>query len=209
VIVLAYPFLYALSPYSWLVTEPRYLTLLAPFLALLVAAALPRRLAAGAAAAAVAFALSLTGLLIVEHQHKFDPIISGDTQVPEDIGPLVGLLRAHGTERGFADYWIAHRVDFETGERIILAPTGATTRYTTRDGSLTPVPLSPGRYPPYLARVLATKRRAAVFATAAIDDRARRDLAAAGYRPFIAGGFTVYLPAARAAAAEHAKAAGS
>ena len=38
-VLVAFPFFYALSPYAWLITEPRYLILLGPPLALVVVAA--------------------------------------------------------------------------------------------------------------------------------------------------------------------------
>src|SRR5207244_2067209 len=42
VIGIAYPFVFALSPYSWYLNEPRYLLLLSPVLVLVIAAGLAR-----------------------------------------------------------------------------------------------------------------------------------------------------------------------
>lgn len=122
-VLVLFPVLYAASPFTWLTGEPRYLVLLLPVLALLLGRVLVlagRRAAiAGLAAAAV---LSLLGLRAIERAPSLTTL-SGGVPVPADVGPLVRALDAHGISAGLADYWIAYRVTFLTGERIALTPT--------------------------------------------------------------------------------------
>ena len=74
-VVAAFPFLYALSPSTWLVDEPRYVVVLLPVVALLVAQALTTVWRAAVAIAAAA-ALSL---LVLWHLTSARPSWSGPT----------------------------------------------------------------------------------------------------------------------------------
>ena len=38
--------------------------------------------------------------------------------LPRDFGPLIRTLDRLGIKRVYASYWIAYRIDYETGERI-------------------------------------------------------------------------------------------
>jgi hypothetical protein len=40
----------------------------------------------------------------------------------EDVRTLASLVEQRGANRVLADYWVAHRVTFETNERIIATP---------------------------------------------------------------------------------------
>jgi hypothetical protein len=48
--------------------------------------------------------------------------------VPADLAPLDQLLTRYGVRYAFADYWLAYRTTFETGERTLVSPT-----YVIRD----------------------------------------------------------------------------
>jgi 4-amino-4-deoxy-L-arabinose transferase-like glycosyltransferase len=169
-VVLAFPFLYAASSFTWLVEEPRYLVLLTPVLALLVAAGL-RRLPVAVVALGVALALSLTGLVRTEDSFRYQTR-TGHVDVPDDLSPLLDALDAHGKRTVRAGYWVAERITFESGERIVA---------------------NSHRYPPFTQRVDASAAPAHVFvAGTPAERRARSRLPAEGYDRLEAGGFVLY-----------------
>jgi 4-amino-4-deoxy-L-arabinose transferase-like glycosyltransferase len=169
-VVLAFPFLYATSSFTWLVEEPRYLVLLAPVLALLIAEGL-RRPAVAAAALAAAFALSLAGLVRTEDSLRYQTR-TGHVDVPDDLTPLLDALEARGERTVRADYWVAERITFESEERIVA---------------------NSHRYPPFTRRVDASTDSARVFvAGTPLERRARPRLLVDGYDRTVIGGFALY-----------------
>jgi hypothetical protein len=123
---LAYPLLFAVSPFSWYVNFPRYLLFLAPIIALLAGWGAGRRwLWLPALAAAVA--LTLAGVSALARPGVTAPY-APDVRVPASLGPLQGLLARYRVRDAFADYWLAYRTTFETGERTLVDPT-----YVARD----------------------------------------------------------------------------
>ena len=169
-VVVAFPFLYAASSFTWLVEEPRYLVLLTPVLALLLAEGL-RRPPVVAAALAVAFALSLTGLERMEGSFRYETR-TGHVDVPDDLGPLLDALEARGVRTVRADYWLAERITFESKERIVA---------------------SSHRYPPFTERVEASASPARVFVAGTPAERSSRPrLLASGYDRIETGGFALY-----------------
>ena len=169
-VALAFPFLYAASSFTWLVEEPRYLVLLTPVLALLVGEGL-RRPPVAAVALAVAFALSLTGLVRMEDSSRYQTR-TGHVDVPDDLGPLLDALEARSERTVRADYWVAERITFESGERIVA---------------------NSHRYPPFTQRVNASADPARVFvAGTPAERRARSRLPAEGYDRVETGGFVLY-----------------
>ena len=195
---LLFPLLYAASPYSWLNSEPRYLTLLAPVLALLVAAAATSH-ARAAAIVAVAAALSATGLALMVHENAAAPRENG-AAVPADVGPLLRTLDRYGVNRVWTSYWIAYRVAFSSGERVIAAQLGSD-RFAVRGGRVVQVggeaahPGTDGRYEPYQLAVATAPSPAYVFATAGtLAPRVRGVFRRARYRLVRSGGFDVWLP---------------
>lgn len=120
VLAVAYPFLFALSPFSWLVDEPRYLVFLVPVLALLVAAIAVETPAAPLVVAALAL-LSIVGLVRMDNAFA---IGEGGRPVPEDRTPLIGALDRAGVKHVLAEYELAYALTFETNERIVAAPVG-------------------------------------------------------------------------------------
>lgn len=169
-VALAFPFLYAASSFTWLVEEPRYLVLLTPVLALLVAEGL-RRPSVAAIALAAAFALSLTGLERMEGSFRYETR-TGHVDVPDDLGPLLDALDARGQRTVRADYWVAERITFESRERIVA---------------------NSHRYPPFTERVAASVDPARVFvAGTPAERRARSGLLTDGYDRVETGGFALY-----------------
>ncbi len=169
-VALAFPFLYAASSFTWLVEEPRYLVLLTPVLALLVAEGL-RRPAVAVVVLGVALALSATGLERMQESFRYETR-TGHMDVPDDLGPLLDALDQRGERFVRADYWVAERITFESRERIV-----ATSH----------------RYPPFTERVKASTGPAHVFvAGTPLERKARRGLLADGYERVEVGGFALY-----------------
>lgn len=173
VCVVAFPFLYAASSFTFLVAEPRYLVFIAPVLALLIAAALvPRGLWIAAAALAIFGAISSAGLVQLERQGRYAPL-----RVPADVRPVLDVLERHGVDRVLANYWLAYRITFESDERIIASPSGF------------------WRYRPYHDAVLAEQRPGRVFLARSPNERRERArLRSQGYARLVADGFIVYVP---------------
>lgn len=126
-LALAYPFLFAYSPYSWYVDHPRYLLFLAPTIAILLGAAMARRLLVGVVAGGAVVALSVYGLAVMNSTGTTEPF-APDVHVPTSLAPLDHLLTQYGVHYAFADYWLAYRTTFETGEKTLVDPT-----YVVRD----------------------------------------------------------------------------
>jgi hypothetical protein len=172
--VVVYAPLYALNPLTVGSAEGRYVFLLAPIVAITLAACVTWRwLAAPALCGAVAMTLfGLSGLTAAASFH------SGDKQIPVDLGPLVRALDEEGVRTGVADYGIAFRIVFETDERIVVAGNPY------------------NRYPPYTTVLESGPPPAWIFIEGSAPElRFRQIVDAMGerYRLRSAGGFSVYL----------------
>jgi 4-amino-4-deoxy-L-arabinose transferase-like glycosyltransferase len=175
---LTFVVIYAVSPYGFLNTEPRYLTLIQPVLALLIGYAVCRPWFVAAASLAAAVTLSAVGLALME-RHRLATFHINGVPVPENIGPLLRVLDRAGAKTVFADYWVAYPIDFESRERIVATPTAGT-------GDI--------RYLPWDETVRRSANPAHVFVRGTgREARARAKLLAAGYRRVEVGGFSVYL----------------
>jgi hypothetical protein len=190
-VLVTFPVFYALSPYSWLNVEPRYLVLVGPLLALVVVAAGGTAGRAAAIACALA-ALSAVGVGLLDRREVASAYSDG-IAVPASIDPLLRTLEAKRVRHVFADYWIAWRIVFQTGEQIIAVKSQgplprAGVRREPRD------PGERGRYPPFYRSVSADPDAAYVFLTGTERERRLRpQLLAAGYRRLRTGDFVVYV----------------
>ena len=189
---LVLPLFYALSPYASLNTEPRYLFLLVPVLALLLVAMVPScRAALVVTGAALAF--SIAGVAELDAQDVAVSFVRGD-RVPGDLEPLVALLDRQGVDHVFTNYWIAWRITYETDEKILAVESG-TGKHRLVKARVAPVFGDPGRYPPFYREVIASRDAAYVFIEQSSRDlRLRTLLGASGYQRATAGGFLVFLP---------------
>jgi hypothetical protein len=170
--------LYAVSPYGFLNTEPRYLTLIQPVVALLVAWAVCRPWRVTAVALVAAVALSAVGLALMERDRLATFRING-VAVPEDLAPLIRALERDRVATAFADYWVAYPVDFESRERIIVTPAPDT-------GAI--------RNLAWDELVRSSENPAWVFLRGTgREQRARGRLERAGYRRVEVGRFDVYV----------------
>ena len=189
-VAIAYPFLYALSTYTWLNDEPRYMVLLLPVLALLLS--LPARTPArGAAAVLVAAGLSALSIALIDVDRYR---VSADGHlVPRELAPLVDSLDRLGIRRAFGHYWITYRLTFETGERIVAAEADTASLAERRPGAILPELPYDARWPAYADEVKDVEAPAWVFREGSTRDRRWRSLfARAGYQRLVSGGFVVY-----------------
>ena len=193
-IAAVFPIFYFVSPYTWLESEPRYLALVMPVFALLIAAPLTTARRA-AAALAVAVALSVGGMVELDRHHVVMFRTEG-TAVPASIAPVLDTLRAHDIHYAFASYWIAWRITFESDLRII----GGKVSYDhpfVRNGRVDPGEPSNdyGFWPGYFKRVLAQRKVAQVFVLGGnIEPRIRPLLREAGYTRIVNGRFAIWIP---------------
>ncbi|MBI2169520.1 MAG: glycosyltransferase family 39 protein [Actinobacteria bacterium] len=115
-----YPIVFAVFPTSFTVADPRYLTFLAPLVALVVGWALvrgPRPLVA----VGLVFVLG-TGVVGTGNVVDRADVLGNWDVAAGNLDPLLATLEHEQVDRMFADYWIAHRVDLESGERLIATP---------------------------------------------------------------------------------------
>ncbi|HWD09454.1 MAG TPA: hypothetical protein VHA57_10210 [Actinomycetota bacterium] len=125
-VALTYPFLFAASPMSWYVAFPRYLLFLAPAVALLLGLAAARSWV-WLPLLALAGVLTVTGIASLNASGQAQPY-GPDVHVPVDLAPLQSLLTRYHVRDAFADYWLAYRTTFQTGETTLVDPT-----YVVRD----------------------------------------------------------------------------
>jgi hypothetical protein len=192
--VAVFPLFYFISPYTWLQSEPRYLTLVVPLFAILIAYALTTTTRA-IAAFAVALALTLGGLVELD-RHDVVAFRTEGTAVPESITPMLDTLRAHHIRSAFASYWVAWRISFESDTRIL----GAKASYShprIRGGRVLPgdphddLGIDPK---PYLEAEV-QRDVAHVFVRGGDVERGVAPLLRrAHYRRVVSGGFAVWLP---------------
>ncbi|HEY8626905.1 MAG TPA: glycosyltransferase family 39 protein [Gaiellaceae bacterium] len=175
-IAVAFPFLYAASSFAFFVAEPRYLVLFSPVPALLLAWFLGRYpWPVAASTLAAVFALSLGGLVRMEHEGLYEPL-GPHVASATDISPLIELLRREHVDRVLADYWIAYRLNFETHERVLATSTGF-----VRD-----------QHADRIVRASAWPAHVFVRGTP-MELRARRRLERRGYRRLTTEDFSVYV----------------
>jgi 4-amino-4-deoxy-L-arabinose transferase-like glycosyltransferase len=133
-----FPFVYAVSPYTWFVGEGRYVLFLAPLLTLLLAYAFAGRgVRTAAAVLAVCVVVSAAGLL---RMRGLTEPYAVDVHVPRHFGALADALDRVGVRRVFANYWVAYRLTFETREKVIASPATGSRRYDRYDRQVASAP---------------------------------------------------------------------
>jgi hypothetical protein len=174
-----FPLLAALSPSGSYIGEGRYMIFVWPLLALLLTGLLASWSRRALSAAAL---LVLAGVLCVVGLRRLPATVSPyapDVQVPAHMGPLVDGLEHLGVRHAFANYWIAYRLTYETGERVHVTP------------------LVDVRNTAYLAEARKDPRAAAVFAAASATESSYRSGLRAldvPYRRHRFGDFVVIVP---------------
>jgi 4-amino-4-deoxy-L-arabinose transferase-like glycosyltransferase len=195
-VVAVFPVFYFVSPYTWLQSEPRYLTLVMPVFALLLAAAATTRVRA-AAILGVAAALTVAGFVELDRHHVVAFRTEG-VPVPESIGPVLDTLREHELHYAYASYWIAWRITFESNLEIV----GAKASYAhpvVRAGLVRPgdPPDDLGIDPTYYREAERHRDVAHVFVVGGnAEPRARALLRRTGYRRIVRDRFAIWVPPA-------------
>lgn len=174
-IAIPFPFVYAASTFGYL-KEPRYLTLLAPVAALLLARALARRPVYAVAGLAVAAAMSTVALVKMERWGLYRDR-APDIVVPEDLSPAVALLDRHGVRRLRANYFLAYPIAFASNGRVIVSTT-----YTQRNARWERLVAMTAK-PPWL-----------FMRGSRTEVEARPVLERDGYRRVESGDYVLYVP---------------
>ncbi len=138
VAVLAYPFLVSIVPGSWLWESGRYTLFLVPLALLLVISAADAfvqvrptargtrrraRLVGSAAAAVLLLSVASTGAELSRFERVLSP--AGVRFGSGPNAPALALVRtlvARGLHEGYADYWVAYKLDFLSGGRLHFVP---------------------------------------------------------------------------------------
>jgi hypothetical protein len=189
-IVVLFPVFYFISPYTWLQSEPRYLTLVVPLFALLLVARLPV-----VPVLAVALAFSAGGLVELQ-RHDVAAFSTEGVAVPAKLGPAIGVLRANHIGYAFGSYWVAWRISFESELHVV----GAKASYVhpfLRDGRVYPgdVPTDLGIDPRPYREAESHRNVAHVFVRGGdLEPQVAPLLRLAGYSTVRAGGYDVWLP---------------
>ncbi len=105
------PFIYILSNYTFFVATPKYLTVVLPVVALLLAARIKRNWMQNAC---LALALAVT----VASMSLYNVHVPG-RWADQD---LIHYLESRNIHFGYADYWLANRITFESDLRVVLKP---------------------------------------------------------------------------------------
>jgi 4-amino-4-deoxy-L-arabinose transferase-like glycosyltransferase len=193
-VVAVFPVFYFVSPYTWLQSEPRYLTLVLPLFALLIAFALTTPLRA-AAAFAVALALTIGGFVELD-RHDVVAFRTEGVAVPSNLDPALATLRAHHLGYAYASYWIAWRITFESQLGII----GAKSSYArpfARAGRVHPgdPPDDLGIDPTYYREAEQHRDAGHVFVLGGdVEHRVAPLLRRTGYTRIVSGDFAVWVP---------------
>ena len=198
-----FPFVYASSPKTILALGiPRYITVVTPIMALLVAQ-LAVTYWRGVAVLAVACLVSVVTVQRMDAWFRGVPSKTNNARglgprhavqwVPRSLGKLTSALDALGVHRVYADYWLAYRLDFDSKERIVAVESRFMALRFDR-GQAIPAADAAARYGPY-EREVRRARHGFVFYRQIIGSiPIVASLQLHGYRRHDAGSFVIYAP---------------
>ncbi len=179
-----YPVVYALSWRTSILNEPRYVLLIVPALALLLAKPASTWWRGAALLAAAGALTTVTLVKFVDWQHATAPHPPDALGV--DVRPAIATLERDGLDRVWADYWVAYRITFLTHEHVIAAE--ADLAHLEAAGARRVVPPQPrtytdSRHPAYDTAVRGAARHAYLLVRGAPTTAAdQRVLLQHGYR---------------------------
>jgi hypothetical protein len=200
-----FPFIYAASPKTVLALGiPRYITVLTPILALLLAQ-LATTYARAVVVVAVVFAVSVVTVARMNDWFRGVPARTTNAKglgprhatqwVPRNLSGLISTLKSLGLDHVYADYWLAYRLDFDSDEHIV-AVENRFTHVTFDRGQAIPSPVPDGVRAPSLDREVRQARHGFVFYGQIIDSvPIVKTLEHHGYRRHRSGTFVIYAPA--------------
>jgi hypothetical protein len=193
-VALAFPFVYAVSPWTNADVEPRYLMALIPIIALLVAQ-LARRFSVAAVLLAGACALSVVGL---QRMNTVEELPSTYPPAVRSLQPLEAALKRLGVTRVYAGYELAYRLDFDTKEHIVAVMNKSPLVFA--DGQATPK-TTPGfiRWPAYDRIVRSGLHAYAFYRVRIPESPIVSELKHDGYHAISTGPFVIYVPPGLAA----------
>jgi hypothetical protein len=139
--VVIFPFLVALSPATWYWQDGRYDVFVVPLLAVVLAVGCTegarrwtrargrarRSVGLGRTLASCLFALILAmGIAnFAVFVNSLDTFFAGWTNPDGPTDQAIAVLEAHGVRDGYADYWVAYRLDLLSDERLQITTAGA------------------------------------------------------------------------------------
>ena len=176
-IMLSFPWLYALSPHAWYIDEPRYLLLVLPVICLMVGWGFNRSYAVRLFTVVLTLPLTAVGLRHMNSMAGATPPEALQTR-STDWPSVIEVLRDHDVRFVIADFVLAYPITFETREKIIATSSGRL-RYLPHDELV--------RSQPHPAYVFVT----GVEAQTSFD--AQRGSVYAGYVPVLQNRYTVYV----------------
>lgn len=175
--LLVFPFVFAYIPFVMDDPNLRYLFFIVPIVAVAVARVLVDR---RAQVAVLALAIGITGVGL-QRMYEVSEVDGSRARIGNvgDLSAAVAVLDREHITAVHADYWVAYRIDFETGERIIAAPSWGIDRYE-----------------PYTHQVAASPRSAWVVTIGPQRDALLQALDGLGvsFTAQDAGEFTVVIP---------------
>ncbi len=210
--VVAFPFIYAVSPLSWFWQDGRYGIYLAPLLTMVIAVGVSeagRRLKLGPTVRTSAMAvvvLVALGLAAYGSEQTGIPFSASGFSAgwgnPDDPTlALVAQLEQDGVHTGYASYWVAYKLDFASRGRLQITTAGsdndrsptidAAVRHSDRPAFFF---VSPSDAPQADAQFSATQ---AIVGPNSVDEayvRSRLDALGVHYRVIDTGLVTVLLP---------------
>jgi hypothetical protein len=174
---LSFPLVLSSSGFAWFMDEPRYLIPLYSVLFILIVDA--TRILGRSWRRSVPFAAMLWIVFNLVTTFRITPEEFIAYTNTEDMRPLETFLEKEGVTRAFASYWVAYRLAFETGERIIA----------------TPVQNDTVRYEPYWKTVSTASKVAYIRLVGPVYSQITRQIEPPpGFTSTQVGKFVVFLP---------------
>ena len=185
-IPVVFPFLYAISQWTIESSDPRYLVVLTPVLALLaaqVATTYPRGVVVIALGCLISYGVLHRAMVNAQTQPPGGP--------PADFRPLISTLDRLGVRTAYSTYWVAYRLDFESNERIIAVKNEL--QDVSWDGTQAQPTLGTFiRYPPYERKVRAGRHAFILYASDVASSPVVPKLRRFGYRAYPVEDLVVY-----------------
>ena len=203
VVVAVFPWIYATSPKTILALgRPRYIEVLTPILALLLAQLATSRTRV-AALLAVACAVSIVTVHRMDAWFRGEPRPTTNAEglgprhaiqwVPRDLTGLIRGLKAMNLDHVYADYWLAYRLDFDSHESVV-ATESRFRQVTFVDGQAVPVSDEIPRYRKYEQEVRRSRHGFVFYSQIVGTVPIVAELERHGYHRNVIGSYIVYGP---------------
>jgi len=186
VIPVVFPFFYAISQWTIESSDPRYVIVLTPVLALL-AAQVATRWWRGVAVVALGCLITFA----IVHKAQVNARAQPVTGPPLDFRPLIAKLDSLDVHAVYSSYWVAYKLAFETNERIIGVKNELTD--VRWDGTQAQPPLPAFiRYPPWEKKVREERHAFVLYKAGLSSNPVVPKLRRLGYRAYPVSDLVVY-----------------